>query len=309
MKVIKCGKDALKKYENRLNLYNEIKAYDGQIILVVSAFNDSPYSTKSLRTLLNNNYTIEMEQEIIVIGEIISSLRVTNELLNQYIDATLLYKEEIGIYVEFSDKMEHIIRIDEIPIKSKLSNHKVLVVPGFIGISQNNKIVSLNKNGSDLTALIMAKVFECSDVYLYKNVLGLSSISPNIYSKYKVFKSVSYDLMLQNIAHGNDLVQEEALRFAKDNDINIHIQNYLNHDNETLITKFAKEKVIIFQINNNEIYIDGYNNKEQIENTLRLNNFEFDYILPCNSFLKIVCNDNAKNVLLYLHNLYLKGEL
>ena len=66
---MKCGKDALKDYENRLNLYNEIKSYDGQIILVVSAFNDSPYSTNSLKSLLINNYSIEMEQEIIVIGE------------------------------------------------------------------------------------------------------------------------------------------------------------------------------------------------------------------------------------------------
>ena len=54
MKVIKCGKDALKDYENRLKIYNEIKNNNEQIILVVSAFNDSPYSTKSLRLLLNN---------------------------------------------------------------------------------------------------------------------------------------------------------------------------------------------------------------------------------------------------------------
>lgn len=309
LKIIKCGKDALKNYESRLNLYNEIKSYDEQVILVVSAFNDSPYSTNSLKSLLTNNYSIEMEQEMIVIGEIISSLRVCNELLNKYIDATLMYKNEIGIYVEFTDKMEHIIKIDKESIKSKLENHKVMVVPGFIGISQSNKIVSLNKNGSDLTAVIMANVFDCKDVYLYKNVLGLSSISPHVYKEYKLYRSVSYDLMLQSIAHGNDLIQEEALRFAKDNEIQVHIQNYLNHDNETTITKFVNEKVVIFQLKDNEIYIDGYNNKEQIENILRLNNYEFDYILPCNSFIKVVCKSNVKKILLYLHDLYLKGEL
>lgn len=309
MKIIKCGKDALKDLKNRLKLYDEIKLYDEQVILVVSAFNDSPYSTSSLRTLLVNNYSNEMEQEMIVIGEIISSLRVCNELLNKYIDAIVLYKEEIGIHVKFTDKMEQVIKIDKELIKSKLENHKVLVVPGFIGISQNNKIVSLNKNGSDLTAVIMASVFECKDVYLYKNVLGLSSINPYIYSNYKLYKSISYDLMLQSISHGNDLIQEEALRFAKDNEIKVHIQNYLNHDNETIISKFSNEKVVIFQMIANEIYIDGYSNKEQIENVLRLNNFEFDYILPCNSYLKIVLKNDTKEVLCYLHNLYLKGEL
>ena len=92
MKIIKCGGSVLKNYNDRLQLYKEIKSSDEKVVLVVSAFNDCPYSTDKLSLLLKDNYTYEMKQEIIVIGEIISSLRVTNELLNQYIDATLIYK-------------------------------------------------------------------------------------------------------------------------------------------------------------------------------------------------------------------------
>ena len=92
MKIIKCGGSILSKIENRKKLYREIKETDDKIILVVSAFNNSPYSTDSLTNLLTSNYTYEMKQEIIVLGEIISSLRVCNELLNEYVDADLLYK-------------------------------------------------------------------------------------------------------------------------------------------------------------------------------------------------------------------------
>lgn len=310
MKIIKCGGSVLKNYNDRLQLYKEIKSSDEKVVLVVSAFNDCPYSTNELSLLLKDNYTYEMKQEIIVIGEIISSLRVTNELLNQYIDATLIYKEDIGINVFTTDKMEHIVNIDASKIIEETNKHKVVVVPGFIGINQNNKIVSLNKNGSDLTAVIVAKMLKLEDVYLYKDVLGLASIDPKIESNFKLYKDISYSLMNQIILHGSDLIQEDAVKFAKDNNINIHIVHYLNHSYQTNISKSNKERIIVFQIKENNVYIDGYNNKDNIERHLLAKNIVFDYILPCNTYLKIVTSyENELKIINTLHSIYMKGDL
>lgn len=310
MKIIKCGGSALKNYNDRLTLYDEIKKSNEKIILVVSAFNDCPYSTNTLLSLLKNNYTYEMQQEMVVIGEIISSLRVTNELLNQYIDACVIYKEQIGINVFTTNKMEYVSSIDEKNIKEAIETHKVVVVPGFIGINQNNKIVSLNKNGSDLTAVIIAKMLNVNDVFLYKDVLGLSSLDPKLGNNYKLYNNISYSLMQQIIMHGSDLIQEEAIKYAKDNNINIHIRHYLNHSYGTNISKLNKERILVFQLNENSIYIDGYNNKDNIENILISNNIIFDYILPCNSYLKIVTSHNNEQLIINtLHKIYIKGDL
>lgn len=310
MKIIKCGGKVLKNYDYRKKLYNEIKESKEKTILVVSAFNESPYSTSSFRKLLNNNYTYEMEQEIIILGEIISSIIVTNELKNEYIDAEVLYKEEIGIYVKTSDKMEEIIKLDPKYIKDKIDKHNVLVIPGFIGINQHNKFVSLNNNGSDLTAILVAKMLGINEVYLYKDVLGLSSINPKDNTDYKLYKKVNYSLMHQIIIHGNDLLQEQALIVAKDNNIIINISHYINHSYNTLISKTSNEPVVVIQRNNNCIYIDGYYNKELIENYLISNNISYDYVLSCNSFIKIVTSfNNEKIIENQLHKALLKGNL
>ena len=310
MRVIKCGGNCLKKLDDRKKLYQEIKYSDEKVVLVVSAFDDTPYSTDSLSELLKGNYTYEMKQELISMGEIISSLRVCNELLNEYIDATFLYKEDIGIYVKTSNKMDQIVKLDEKKIKEEVLKHKVVVVPGFIGINQNNKIVTLNKNGSDLTAVIMAYLLNCEEVYLYKDVLGLASIDPHLYHQYKLYHEVSYDFMIQCNLHYNHLIQEEALRFAKEHQIKINIQHYLNHHYQTRIDKINKERVIVFSLFDQGVYIDGYNNKETIENILILKEIKYNYILPCNSYLKIVSEySNEKKILETLHQSYLKGEL
>ena len=309
MKVIKCGGSIRKDITNRKRLYEEIKSLDDKVILIVSAFNDSPYSTSSLEGLIINNYTYEMKQEILVIGEIISSIRVCNELLNEYVDADVLYKEEIGIKVFTTDKMEQIESLDNTIIKDKTNKHKVLVVPGFIGVNQDNKIVTLNKNGSDLTALLIAKMLEIDEVFLYKDVLGLSSINPIISKNYKLYKTISYDLMNQIVLHGNNLIQDFAVKVAKENNINIHIQNFLNHNFETLVSTISKERIVVFAESRQDIFIDGFTNKDFIENILRKHKLQFDYILPCNSYLKVVTSyNNQKQILLTLNNLYVKGE-
>lgn len=309
MKVIKCGGSILKDITNRKRLYKEIKTLEDKVILIVSAFNDSPYSTNSLNNLITNNYTFEMKQELLVIGEIISSIRVCNELLNEYIDADVLYKEEIGIIVQTTDKMEQIVSLDNSKIKEKINKHKVIVVPGFIGINQDNKIVTLNKNGSDLTALLIAKMLEIDEVFLYKDVLGLSSIDPSVSTNYKLYKNISYDLMNQIVMHGNGLVQDLAVKIAKENKINIHIQNFLNHNFETLVSTVSKERIVVFTESRQDIFIDGFTNKDFMENILRKHKLQFDYILPCNSYLKVVTSyNNQKQILLTLNNLYVKGE-
>lgn len=310
MKIIKCGGNSLKNYADRKKLYNEIKEYNGSIVLIVSAFHDSPYSTSSLKELLKDNYTYEMEQELITLGEVISSIRVTNELLNEFIDATLIYKDQIGIYVETTNKMDHIIEIDNYHIQEAVLNHKVVVIPGFVGINQNQRTVSLNRNGSDLTAMIVAKMLDMNDVFLYKDVLGLASFDPHHEKNYKLYKNVSYDLMLQIMLHGSDLIQEEAIRFAKDNQINVHVQHYLNHSYGTNVISTNKERVVVFQLNDNDVYIDGYNNKDTIENILILKDIPYDYILPCNSYIKIVSGyHNESQIIKLLHQMYMKGDL
>lgn len=311
MKIIKCGGSVLKDYSNRLLLYDEIKGLNDKVILIVSAFNDSPYSTKSLKLLLENNYTYEMEQELITLGEVISSIRVTNELLNNYIDASLIFKEQIGINVFTTNKMENIVSLDNSFIQEKVKKHKVIVIPGFIGINQNNRIVSLNKNGSDLTAILVAKMLNQNEVFLYKDVLGLSSIDPTYKNNYKLYKNISYSLMQQLILHGNTLLQEEALKIAKDNDITIHIQHYLNHSSNTIISKSNKERIIVLQLKDNNIYLEGYNNKDNIENILMSYNLKYDYILPCNTFLKIVTSyKNEDKIINLLHDKFIiRGEI
>ena len=251
-----------------------------------------------------------MKQELITIGEIISSIKIVNELLNEYIDATLIYKEDIGIYVNTSDKMEEIVSLDGSKIKEELLIHKVVVVPGFIGINQFNKQVSLNKNGSDLTAILVAKMLDEKDVFLYKDALGLSSIDPKLESKYKLYKNISYDMMHKIVLHGNPIIQEKALLKAKEYEINIHMQHYINHLYGTSITKSNNERIIVFQTLDNDVFIDGYINKEQVENILIEKNILFDYILQCNSYLKIVTGYNNKSTILKtLHDLFMKGEL
>lgn len=308
MKIIKYGGNALNDKNNRKLIYKQIK--NEKAVLIVSAFKNGPYSTSTLKSLITNNYTTLMNQQLIILGEIISSIIVTNELLNEGIDATIIYPYELGIYVNFNDKMEDIISLDNEIIKQCIDKHQIVVIPGFIGINQDDYLVSLNEGGSDLTAILVAKMLDCNEVFLKKDVLGLASINPKYSKDYKLYQHVSYDTMLLLASHGNKLIQEDALKYAKDYKINIHINHFLNNAYDTLIQYNSKERVITFSIFDNFVYIDGYDNTILIENYLIGNHIPFDYIMNLKSSLKIVTSyKNQEQLLSILHTLFMKGEL
>lgn len=310
MKIIKYGGNALKSKMNRLAIYKKIKNINDKIVMIVSAFKDSPYSTNELSMLVNQNCTYEMKQQMIVLGEIISSLRVCNELLNEGINAMVLFPQEIGISVVTSDQFDYVDELDNRFLQEKLLDYDVIVIPGFIAINQEGYFVSLNKGGSDLSAVLIAKMLDEKEIFLYKDVLGLSSIDPQLSTQFKLFKQASFEQMMLLCEHKNPLIQKEALHYAQDYDIRIHVSHFLNDTHETLISKKGNDKMIVMSYEKNCIYIDGYQQNEKISNLLLNNHLYFDYIMNHNRSLKIVTSEqNEKEILLFLHERYVKGEL
>lgn len=309
MKIIKYGGNALKSKMNRLSIYKKLKNEKDKVVMVVSAFKDSPYSTSDLSLLLTKNYTYEMKQQMIILGEIISSLRICNELLNEGINATVILPQEVGISVFTSDHFEYLLELDDTFIKEKSEQYDVIVFPGFIGINQDGYFVSLNESGSDLSAVFVAKMLGEKEIFLYKDVLGLASIDPHLSAQFRLFKNASFEQMMMISEHKNQLVQKEALHYAADYQINIHVSHFLNDTSETLISKKSGERVVVMSYEDHFVYLDGYQQSEKISNYLLINHVYFDYIMTSNHSLKIVTSEhNEKEILLLLHDLYIKGE-
>lgn len=74
-----------------------------------------------------------------------------------------------------------------------LSKYDVVVVPGFLGITNDGRYASLGRGGSDYTASLLASYLGASRLTFYTDSGGILSGDPRIISDPVLLREVGYD--------------------------------------------------------------------------------------------------------------------
>ena len=298
MKIYKLGGNVLKDKSTRNSIYKQLKNQNEKMILVVSAIKETPFSTDNLLSLLENNDDYYIQERLQTTGELISSFIICNELKNLYVNCDVLFPEEIGIIVEKEGNQIHNYQFDASILEAKLQQCNILICPGFTAIDQNQKIVSLNRGGSDLTAILIAKMTNTPEVTYFKDVPGVGICDPKYYTNHKIYSNVSYDKMILFSKHGANILQLEAIKKAKEYDIQMHIQHYALQNQGTLIHHKKGDSCLGINILENKVYMDGFSNANLIKKILFENDLKYDLIISMDESIEITTNyQNEKDIL------------
>ena len=245
---MKFGGDSLATPKNQDIVKNIVSSSKEKIILVCSAMGRDgfPYSTASLLKLIDEKNISNKELDrLISVGEIISSIRLSSVLNSNKIKSYALSINEMGIKCDNSYTDGNVVSLDNKKINELIKKYKVIIVPGFIGLSNENEIITLGRGNSDLTSVLMAKLFSLDKVYLYKNVDGVFHTAPNVYRQFKIFNFISYDEMLALVDIGFGIVSKKAIIEAKKNKIILQINNYQTNIVGTIISSKASGDLIL----------------------------------------------------------------
>lgn len=99
---------------------------------------------------------------------------------------------------------------------SLLDTHDVVVTPGFLARGEADRIVSLGRGGSDLTAVVLAAALGATTCELVKDVPGYFTADPKKDPEARQTSFLSYEDALELADHGCGLVQRQALATACD---------------------------------------------------------------------------------------------
>lgn len=227
IKVIKFGGTIInhEKYQNSIiKIINKELENKNKIIIVVSAIGreGEPYSTSSLNKL--GEYLKDKEKaELLSYGERLSAFVFLNYLLANKYQATLLKINELGILLEGNYLNGNLLSLDNTSLKEKLEMYDIIIVPGFIGMNNENEVVLLGRGGSDLTAIYIAKMLNVNYIDLYKDVNGVMSGDPKIIADPLTLEYLDYDECSIFAKCGASIVQEKAIIEAKKSNIIINI--------------------------------------------------------------------------------------
>jgi aspartate kinase len=90
----------------------------------------------------------------------------------------------------------------------------VAVVPGFQGVTDDNRITTLGRGGSDTSAVALAAALSAERCDIYTDVDGVYTTDPRIVAKARRLEKISYEEMLEMASMGAKVLQTRSVELA-----------------------------------------------------------------------------------------------
>lgn len=91
---------------------------------------------------------------------------------------------------------------------------KVAVVAGFQGVTEEGRVATLGRGGSDTTAVAFAAAFKAERCDIYTDVDGIYTTDPRITKKARKLDKISYEEMLELASLGAKVLQTRSVELA-----------------------------------------------------------------------------------------------
>lgn len=223
--VVKFGGSVLrdsKAMERAASWVKELLKQHG-LVIVVSAMKGQ--TDELLRAAKDVNPEVDpaLLDEILSMGERTSARLFTAALLRYGINAVLVdpsteywpivtnerHTDADPIYAETERRcMERLMPL--------INSGKVPVVCGYIGVTQDGRITTLGRGGSDTTAILLGGCLGAKEVILVKDVEGVFTGDPSKVSNAKRLDALTADEAMLLMEGGSKVIHSKALRYLRD---------------------------------------------------------------------------------------------
>ncbi len=239
VKVIKFGGTSLKNEKSRHHVLHLIQEMIPQekIVVVVSAMGrlKDPYATDTLASLVGQTLVKEEKDKLLGCGEIISSVVLCDTLNKAGIKAKTLTSYECGLASKRFQGHDLLYDLNVDKIHQAFLEADVVILPGFQGVDKEGKIVTLERGGSDYSAVFIAHQLGLDEVSLYSDVCGIYTADPKYVIHSRLIAHISYQQALDLAHHKARIICEEALHEAKTHQMKIYLKSTFMKDCFTLI--------------------------------------------------------------------------
>jgi aspartate kinase len=208
---------------------------DNEIIVIVSAMSGVTSDLEKKSNLISKNFNERELDVLLSSGEQISSALLAAAILNLGIEARSWLGWQIPIITDSNHTASQIIKIKTTEILKFISKGGVAVIAGFQGITENDRITTLGRGGSDLSAVAIAKFFETDSCDIYTDVEGVLTTDPNMHAKAKKIDKISYEEMLEMASLGAKVMQPSAVQASMIDDIQVCVRSTFSEQSGTKI--------------------------------------------------------------------------
>lgn len=215
----------IEKIKKVANIIKKRHSEGNQIIVIVSAMSGDTDKLAAKSSLISKNFDNQELDVLLASGEQVSCSLLTGAIIDLGLKARSWLGWQIPIITNDSYTCSQIVKIKTEEISNFISGGGVAVIAGFQGISTDNRITTLGRGGSDLSAVAIAKFFKTDSCEIYTDVEGVLTTDPSIDEKAKKIDKISYEEMLEMASLGAKVMQPNAVQAAMIDDIPIDVRS------------------------------------------------------------------------------------
>ena len=227
----------LKKIEKVAKIIISYVKKKYKVIVVSSAMSGVTNELLLKTKKLSSNFPDNEKDVILSTGEQISCALIAGKLNDIGYKSRSWLSWQIPIITSGNYSSSRIIKIKKNKIINYLKQGGIPIITGFQGINSDFRVTTLERGGSDTSAILCAKFFNAKKCIIYTDVEGVHTTDPKLIKSAKKIEKISYEEMLEMASLGAKIMQPASIQEARLNRIEIDVRSTFSKKNGTTITK------------------------------------------------------------------------
>jgi aspartate kinase len=137
---------------------------------------------------------------------------------------------QLPIHTDDAFAKARIGTIDTDALDASLAAGEVAVIPGFQGVSEDGRITTLGRGGSDTSAVAVAAAMKADRCDIYTDVDGVYTTDPRIVPRARKLKKVTYEEMLELASVGAKVLQTRSVGLAMKENVRVQVLSSFTGD-------------------------------------------------------------------------------
>ncbi len=130
---------------------------------------------------------------------------------------------QLPIHTDDAASKARIEGIDSAALITSMASGEIAVIPGFQGLSDDGRLTTLGRGGSDTSAVAVAAAVRADRCDIYTDVDGVYTTDPRIVAKARKLKNVTYEEMLELASVGSKVLQTRSVSLAMKENVRVQV--------------------------------------------------------------------------------------
>ena len=206
-----------------------------QVAVVVSAMAGVTNHLVDWAGEVANLYDAREYDVVVAAGEQITSGLLAMALQNLGVSARSWLGWQVPVNTDSTHGRARIENIDTAELNRRLDNGEVPVLAGFQGVGTDNRITTLGRGGSDISAVALAAALGAERCDIFTDVDGIYTSDPRIVAKARKLDKITYEEMLEMASLGARVLHSRSIELAMKHGVSLQVRSSFDTGPGTMV--------------------------------------------------------------------------